>query len=346
RRIGYVPQEGSLFPHLSVAQNVAFGLRRPDRRCRRVGELIEMVGLGGLERRYPHQLSGGQQQRVALARALAIDPVLVLRDEPFSSLDARFRASVRLDVRRVLRDAGATALLVTHDQDEALSLSDRVAVIQAGCIGQHTAPEALYADPLSPELAGGVGEANFLAGELRDHSAATALGVLRLAHAPGPLVGVGAAGRGCDVAPEKAAHVAQVAHVAPFHAGFSAAVAPLVVLVRPEQVVLSPGAAGVEAGEAAGGADGEAAGGVGDHVGGEAAGPTGRVLDVEFYGHDAVIRLRADWDEKLVLTARVSEPGRLPAPGTPVALSVRGEVVAWHAPARSEQGGRGGPGGP
>ena len=130
RRIGYVPQDGSLFPHLSVEQNVGFGLRRRDRRGSNVAELLEMVGLAGLERRYPHQLSGGQQQRVALARALAIAPALVLLDEPFSSLDASLRATVRHDVRRVLREAGTTAILVTHDQDEALSLADRVAIIQ------------------------------------------------------------------------------------------------------------------------------------------------------------------------------------------------------------------------
>ncbi len=124
RRIGYVPQEGSLFPHLTVAANVGFGLDRAERRGSRVSELLEMVGLSGYEHRFPHELSGGQQQRVALARALAISPSLVLLDEPFSSLDATLRQSVRLDVRRVLADAGTTVILVTHDQDEALSLSD------------------------------------------------------------------------------------------------------------------------------------------------------------------------------------------------------------------------------
>jgi iron(III) transport system ATP-binding protein len=117
RRIGYVPQEGCLFPHLTVAANVGFGLPRRDRRTQAIGDLLDAVGLAGLGGRYPHQLSGGQQQRVALARALAIKPSLVLLDEPFGSLDANLRASIRADVRRLLTEAGATAVLVTHDQD-------------------------------------------------------------------------------------------------------------------------------------------------------------------------------------------------------------------------------------
>src|SRR5579871_3541344 len=140
RRIGYVPQEGSLFPHLTVEANVGFGLSARDRRTGRAETMLEMVGLGGLGRRYPHQLSGGQQQRVALARALAIEPAVVLLDEPFSSLDASLRASVRSEVRDVLREACTTTILVTHDQDEALSLADRVAVLRDGVIVQEAAP--------------------------------------------------------------------------------------------------------------------------------------------------------------------------------------------------------------
>ncbi len=136
RRIGYVPQEGSLFPHLTVAANVGFGLSRRERRRRgrpgRTAELLDAVGLGGLAQRYPYQLSGGQQQRVALARALAIQPEIVLLDEPFASLDAHLRASVRADVQRLLKEAGTTTVLVTHDQDEALSTADRVAVLRDG----------------------------------------------------------------------------------------------------------------------------------------------------------------------------------------------------------------------
>jgi iron(III) transport system ATP-binding protein len=181
RRLGYVPQEGALFPHLTVGANVGFGLSRAERRGARVDELLELVGLAGLQRRYPDQLSGGQQQRVALARALAVQPSLVLLDEPFSSLDATLRASLRIEVREILRHAGATAVLVTHDQDEALSLADRVAVLRAGQIVQHAAPHDLYTDPVDAELARFLGDVNvfdtILGGELAD----TPLGPVRLA---------------------------------------------------------------------------------------------------------------------------------------------------------------------
>ena len=132
RGIGYVPQEGALFPHLTVADNVGFGVPRSKRKG--MAHLVEMVGLTGLERRYPHQLSGGQQQRVALARALAIQPKVVLLDEPFSSLDASLRDGVRRDVAHILAEANATTILVTHDQDEALGLADQIAVLNEGSI--------------------------------------------------------------------------------------------------------------------------------------------------------------------------------------------------------------------
>ena len=153
-----MPQEGALFPHLSVGRNVAFGLRRGPHRRQRVLELLDMVGLTGLHRRYPHQLSGGQQQRVALARALATDPEIVLLDEPFSSLDASLRASVRAEVHDVLRRAGTTSILVTHDQDEALSMADQVAVLRHGVIAQLDTPSGLYRHPLDPALARFLGE--------------------------------------------------------------------------------------------------------------------------------------------------------------------------------------------
>ncbi len=177
RRIGYVPQEGALFPHLTVAANVGFGLSRAVRR-RRATELLELVGLADLARRYPHQLSGGQQQRVALARALAVDPEIVLLDEPFASLDANMRASVREEVQRILRAAGTTTLLVTHDQDEALSLADRVAVLRDGKIAQHATPQELYARPLDDRLARFVGEANLIDGVLEGALVQTPLGQL------------------------------------------------------------------------------------------------------------------------------------------------------------------------
>jgi iron(III) transport system ATP-binding protein len=178
RGVGFVAQEGALFPHLDVAANVAFGLARAERRSSRVGELLERVGLAGLEQRYPHQLSGGQQQRVALARALAPSPQLVLLDEPFDALDASLRVQVRAEVRDALRRSGATALLVTHDQQEALSLADVVAVMRDGRIVQSADPQTLYRDPLDAELAGFLGEAVLLPGELRDGYAETALGRL------------------------------------------------------------------------------------------------------------------------------------------------------------------------
>jgi iron(III) transport system ATP-binding protein len=166
RHIGYVPQEGALFPHLSVGRNVAFGLPRGPNRRGRVLDLLEMVGLSGLHRRYPHQLSGGQQQRVALARALATDPEIVLLDEPFSSLDASLRASVRSEVHDVLRRAGTTTILVTHDQDEALSMADQVAVLRHGVIAQLDTPAGIYQRPLDPNLAEFLGESNVLHAEV------------------------------------------------------------------------------------------------------------------------------------------------------------------------------------
>jgi iron(III) transport system ATP-binding protein len=178
RAIGFVPQEGALFPHLDVAANVGFGLPRGRRRGGRVEELLQLVGLGGLAKRFPHQLSGGQQQRVALARALAPEPGLVLLDEPFDALDAGLRARVRGEVRETLRAAGATALLVTHDQEEALSLADTVAVMRGGRIVQAADPQTLYRDPVDAEVAGFVGEAVLLEGQLDGGHAETALGRL------------------------------------------------------------------------------------------------------------------------------------------------------------------------
>ncbi len=190
RNIGYVPQEGALFPHLTAERNVAFGLGRRGRRDRRVAELFEMVGLSGLERRYPHQMSGGQQQRVALARALAIQPGVVLLDEPFDSLDAGLRASVRADVGEVLRRAGTTAVLVTHDQDEALSFADQVAVLREGEVVQVAAPEEIYTRPVDVGVAAFVGQANLLPALAGGGMARSVIGPLRIqsgAHLEGPV---------------------------------------------------------------------------------------------------------------------------------------------------------------
>jgi len=269
RRIGYVPQEGSLFPHLTVAKNIGFGLPRAARGAGRVDELLELIGMPGLEGRYPHQLSGGQQQRVALARALATRPQLVLLDEPFSSLDPSLRAEVRADVRRLLRAAGATSLLVTHDQDEALSLADRVAVIRCGRVCQIDTPQGLYDTPADSEVAGFVGDANLFPGVFLDRSVRTALGDL------------------------------------PVHcrAGEQRTGGDAVVLIRPEQIKLCPVA------PAAAGAD--------------------RILDLEYHGHDSVVRISAGRaDGPGVILARIA--GQVPyAVGSAVAVTVEGPVLAW-----------------
>ncbi len=266
RRIGYVPQEGALFPHLSVGRNVAFGLPRSPNRRRRVDELLELVGLSGYRRRYPHQLSGGQQQRVALARALAIEPEIVLLDEPFSSLDAAMRSSVRSDVLSVLRRAGTTSILVTHDQDEALSMADEVAVLRQGVIAQLDTPAALYGRPGDVELAQFLGESNVLDGEVHDGTARTALGPLVVGTWNGPAAG----GRAR-------------------------------VMVRPEQIRLEQ-----------------------PFNGGIAA----TVESYEYYGHDAVVRVRPEADGLPNLVVRVTGGVPLEA-GHRVGLSVLGAVVVW-----------------
>lgn len=164
RRVGMVFQDGALFPHLSVAKNVSFGLPRISDRKAAVADALRLVGLAGFENRMPHELSGGQQQRVALARALAPKPALILLDEPFSNLDAELRASVRAEVREILAEAKTTAILVTHDQEEALSLADRVAVMSGGRIVQDASPEELYHRPVNKTIGIFVGDAQFIPG--------------------------------------------------------------------------------------------------------------------------------------------------------------------------------------
>ncbi|WP_434992066.1 ABC transporter ATP-binding protein [Arthrobacter sp. Ld5] len=164
RRVGLVFQDHALFPHLSVARNVAFGLDRLPRgeRRKRVGDLLDLVQLGHLAERYPHELSGGEQQRVALARALAPRPAVVLLDEPFSSLDESLRAQVRRDTVAVLRETGTTGVLVTHDQTEALSVGTRVVVMNGGVIEQADAPEKVFEQPATRFVASFMGDADFL----------------------------------------------------------------------------------------------------------------------------------------------------------------------------------------
>jgi iron(III) transport system ATP-binding protein len=276
RRIGYVPQEGALFPHLTVTANIGFGVPRAGRR-ERVAELLEMIGLRSFGDRYPHELSGGEQQRVALARALAIRPSLVLLDEPFSSLDAGLRASVRRDVARVLHEAEATAILVTHDQDEALSMASRVAVLRHGRFVQHDSALEVYARPADVDVARFVGDANLLRAVCRGDRAETGLGTHLLA-------------------------------------GTFSDGAPLVVLVRPEDIELSP----LDAPRGA--------------TGGSAEWKAGTVLAVDYHGHDSVVGVELD-----VPVADAPIQVRLAAapavqPGDRVVVRARTDAVtAWPA---------------
>ncbi len=180
RSVGYVPQEGALFPHLSVADNVGFGLSRSQRRGKTVAGLLEMVGIEPLAKRPPHELSGGEQQRVALARALARRPQALLLDEPFSSLDASLRTRLREEIHTLLREQGVTTVLVTHDQEEALSLADSVAVLRDGSIIQQGAPADLYERPVDERLARFLGAVTLLDARFEDGVAHTTLGPLRL----------------------------------------------------------------------------------------------------------------------------------------------------------------------
>jgi iron(III) transport system ATP-binding protein len=284
RRIGYVPQEGSLFPHLTVAANVGFGLPARQRLGQGTSELLERVGLADMAKRYPHELSGGQQQRVALARALAIRPMVVLLDEPFASLDANLRASVRADVHQIFRDAGMTALLVTHDQDEALAIADRIAVLRDGRIAQCSAPLELYSRPVDADLARFVGDANLLDGTRHDGVVDTVLGRLAVdALQPGSPQSPVAAGQDRTGS------------------------GPVTVLIRPEHIELVPA-----------GRDDPASGG-----------PAGHVIECEYYGHDAVLRVRLEsGGDVRPIIVRTAGSHQLP-PGSAVRLQARGPVLTW-----------------
>jgi iron(III) transport system ATP-binding protein len=180
RRAGLVFQDYALFPHLDVAANVAFGLPKGVDRRRRVAELLSLVGLQGLEARLPHELSGGQQQRVALARALGSEPALILLDEPFSNLDPSIRARVREEVKQLIHSIGITAVFVTHDQEEALSVAEEVAVMMEGRVLQTGTPTEVYTHPLSRAVGEFVGNANFLRGKMGDSVVECELGQLKV----------------------------------------------------------------------------------------------------------------------------------------------------------------------
>ncbi|MCO5215769.1 MAG: ABC transporter ATP-binding protein [Thermomicrobiales bacterium] len=181
RHVGMVFQDYALFPHLSVRENVAFGVLRSREKKDIVERALASVEMSRWIDSMPHELSGGQQQRIALARALASEPRMILLDEPFSNLDPALRTQVRADVRRILRDAGVTAMLVTHDQEEALSIADRVAVLLHGEIAQIGTPREVYHTPNSKAVGSFVGDAEFLDGIVRSGGLETDLGIIPIA---------------------------------------------------------------------------------------------------------------------------------------------------------------------
>jgi len=289
RQIGYVPQEGGLFPHLSVADNIVFGLPRQQRKARyRVDELLEMVGLPtSFATRAPQQLSGGQQQRVALARALAPSPALVLLDEPFSALDTALRQETRQAVADALAASGSTALLVTHDQSEALSMGSQVAVLWEGRLLQVDTPAALYRTPVTQALARFVGEAVLLDGVVRGGVVECALGQVPVQ---------------ADLRRDKATDVD--------------------VMIRPEQIRITPVGQATRTGAPA------VAGSTTDGVEAATAPVLARIAEMAYFGHDASIRLQLDRDPSCFVSARISGQVPLAA-GQTVDLSLDGGAVIY-----------------
>ncbi len=182
RGVGIVFQDYALFPHMTTFKNIAFGLRGCSRRDLRqkVTEMLELVGLSGMAERYPHELSGGQQQRVALTRSLAPAPKVMLLDEPFSDLDADLRSELRTETKRILKEKGTTTILVTHDQEEAFSLSDRVGVLNHGRLAQVGPPDEIYHRPASRFVAGFVGRADFVMARIEGNSVISGIGAFEL----------------------------------------------------------------------------------------------------------------------------------------------------------------------
>jgi iron(III) transport system ATP-binding protein len=263
RGVGYVPQEGALFPHLTVRRNVGFGLSRAQRD--RIPGLLELIGLTEQHKRYPHQLSGGQQQRVALARALAIEPAVVLLDEPFSALDASLRDGLRRDVKRILTETGTAAVLVTHDQDEAMAVADQIALLENGRVIAAAKPRELYSDPPDFAAAASIGEVNVLAARVSDGQAQCALGLVAVRDTGAP-------------------------------AG------PARLLLRPEQILI--GGTATDRATAA------------------------TVIEMQYHGHDAMVRLQVDGLAGPPLLARI--PGDIQLePGQSVWVTVSGPASAW-----------------
>ncbi|WP_431902230.1 ABC transporter ATP-binding protein [Nonomuraea sp. bgisy101] len=360
RRVGIVPQEAALFPHLSVARNVGFGLPRGASRAEtssRVEECLELVGLSGYGSRMPYELSGGQQQRVALARALAPRPGVVLLDEPFNALDRSLRGVVRDEVRSAVKRAGATVVLVTHDQEEALSMADVVAVMRDGVIVQSDTPAEVYASPVDLGVATFVGEAVVLDAVSSGGVASCVLGRLRQRSN-------GVAGTGfVALRPEQ---VTLTAPAVPAEAGVAR---PASRASRNGADLLDPAGSPPEAGEdhdhgpsgpashtgedhdhgpagssAEGGLAGnghgrpagsshgggvkDAGGGDGEGLGTGAAAPRGRVARVEFFGHDAAVTVTMD--DGVVIRARTK--GAAPHQvGDMVEIGVDGPVLFFPA---------------
>ena len=184
RRFGFVFQNLSLFPHLTVGQNIFFGLRRKHQTTNKLNDMLAMTGMTGYQDRYPHQLSGGQQQRVALARALAIDPELLILDEPFSSLDELLKAKLRDEVFGLLRELGITTILVSHQANDSFLIADQLAVMKEGRIVQYGTPSAIYQRPVSTYVAYFFGATVVLDGIKREGKASTKFGSLVLDNLP------------------------------------------------------------------------------------------------------------------------------------------------------------------
>lgn len=266
RNLGYVPQEGALFPHLDVRGNIDFGVPRElgrDARDARIAEMLDLVELPrSVAGRFPHELSGGQQQRIAVARALAPRPSLVLLDEPFASLDTGLREDTGRAVLRAVRAGGAAGLLVTHDQGEALSMADQVAVMAEGRFLQVAPPSELYVDPADEQVAAFMGHTTLLFGRAEGGTAECELGRLALKN------------------PVLTGHV--------------------VIALRPEQVVVT---------------------------GAGTKGVVGTVLEVNYFGHDASVRV-AVAGSAVTVTARTLT-GAVPLAGDLVRVSVNGAVTAF-----------------
>lgn len=244
RQMGYVPQQGALFPHLNVARNIAFGLDKKiyskDEISKIVKEMLALIGMSGFENQAPTELSGGQQTRVALARALAVKPKMILLDEPFSALDAELRNELRTDVVALLRAQGTTAILVTHDREEALVSSDKVVLMRDGKIAQMGTPEEVYESPISPSIAVSTGDALVLDAQKFSNGAISYV-----------------------LSPNSAGQT-------PSENGF--------VVIRPEEIsIKKAGLAGVPA----------------------------TLIQLDYYGHDAMLVLKIASDEKLI-RARLS----------------------------------------